>query len=99
MGTILLFLAGALLCNAIPHLTQGLSGRGFPTPFAKPRGIGLSSPVVNVLWGTANLYLGAILVRGHAAMAGTGWGLFVLMLGFLALGCFCARHFGRVFDN
>ena len=45
------FFAGAFLCNCIPHLDCGLRGAPFPTPFAKPRGIGDSSPLINVLWG------------------------------------------------
>jgi hypothetical protein len=37
-----LFFAGAFLCNAIPHLAAGTMGMPFPTPFARPRGIGNS---------------------------------------------------------
>ncbi len=58
MTYLLLFLAGALLCNAIPHLAAGLRGEPFPTPFAKPRGVGLSPPLVNFLWGLLNLVVG-----------------------------------------
>ena len=29
------FAAGALLCNCIPHLTAGLRGERFPSPFGK----------------------------------------------------------------
>lgn len=57
------FLAGAFLVNAIPHFVNGVSGRPFPTPFASPPGRGLSSPVVNVLWGTLNAVAGYLLVR------------------------------------
>jgi hypothetical protein len=56
------FLAGAFLVNAIPHFVNGVSGRPFPTPFASPPGRGLSSPVVNVLWGTLNFAVGYVLV-------------------------------------
>jgi hypothetical protein len=55
MDHLKIFLAGALLCNRIPHLAAGLQGRPFPALFAKPRGVGRSSAPVNVLWGTANL--------------------------------------------
>jgi hypothetical protein len=48
------FFGGAFLVNEVPHFVQGVSGRSFPTPFASPTGKGLSSPTVNVLWGTAN---------------------------------------------
>lgn len=43
------FFAGLFLCNGVPHTVAGLSGRSFPTPFAKPPGKGLSSPLVNFL--------------------------------------------------
>jgi hypothetical protein len=34
--------------NAVPHFTNGVSGRRFPTPFAIPLGKGQSPPTVNV---------------------------------------------------
>jgi len=42
MSYAVIFFAGAFLCNCIPHLCAGLQGMPFPTPFAKPRGIGKS---------------------------------------------------------
>jgi hypothetical protein len=56
------FFAGVFLVNSVPHLTNGVSGRRLPTPFASPLGKGQSSPTVNVLWGTFNLALGYLLV-------------------------------------
>ena len=56
------FFGGAFLVNAIPHLTNGLSGRPFPSPFASPPGKGNSSPTVNVLWAAFNLIVGYLLV-------------------------------------
>ena len=56
------FFAGAFLANAIPHFVSGVCGRPFPTPFASPPGRGLSSPVVNVLWGTFNFAAAYFLV-------------------------------------
>ena len=55
--------AGMFLANAVPHLVQGICGNRFPTPFAKPPGRGLSSPVVNAVWGLVNLVAGTILFR------------------------------------
>lgn len=56
------FFSGAFATNAIPHLMNGLSGNRFPTPFAKPHGKGLSSPLLNVLWAFFNIaILGTIL--------------------------------------
>src|SRR3546814_20798444 len=37
------FFAGAFLVNGVPHFVQGVSGRGFPSPFANPPGRGESS--------------------------------------------------------
>jgi len=56
------FFGGAFLVNAVPHFTNGVSGRSFPTPFASPPGRGLSSAMVNVLWGVLNLAIAYLLV-------------------------------------
>ncbi len=84
------FFAGVFLVNAIPHFTNGVSGRRFPTPFASPPGRGLSSPTVNVLWGSLNLVIGYLLVfrvgmfdfRGtqDALVVGVGGLLMAVML-------------------
>ena len=57
------FFAGVFLINTIPHLVQGLSGNYFPTPFAKPPGKGLSSPLINTLWAFVNLIAGFFLFK------------------------------------
>jgi len=56
------FFAGAFLVNAIPHFVSGLTGHPFPSPFAKPPGKGLSSPVINVLWGAFNFAIAYLLI-------------------------------------
>ena len=56
------FFAGSFLANAVPHFTNGISGRPFPSPFASPPGQGESGAVVNVLWGTFNLAVGYVLL-------------------------------------
>ncbi|HUA97633.1 MAG TPA: hypothetical protein VMA34_04850 [Terracidiphilus sp.] len=56
------FLGGAILSNSLPHLTNGISGRAFQSPFAKPPGRGLSSSTVNVLWGFFNLAIAWLLL-------------------------------------
>ncbi len=86
---ILSFIAGALVCNAIPHLTAGLRGELFPSPFTSPRGVAPSPPEVNVLWGAANLFLGLFLFIRHP-----GWLGFAL--GFTIGGYFLAKNFGKV---
>ena len=56
------FFGGAFLVNSVPHFTNGVSGRPFPTPFASPPGRGLSPSWVNVLWGLFNVSIGYLLV-------------------------------------
>src|SRR3569832_2474031 len=54
-STVACFFGGAFLANFFLHLIAGLSGRPFPTPFAKPPFRGPSPPVVNVLYALFNL--------------------------------------------
>ena len=90
------FFGGAFLANAIPHFVSGTMGRAFQSPFATPRGEGLSSSTVNVLWGFLNLVVGYVLVcrvgdfdlRSSLDVAALG-------LGALLLALLVARHFGR----
>lgn len=49
------FFGGVFLANFVPHFVAGISGRPFPSPFARPPFKGLSSPIANVLWGLGNL--------------------------------------------
>lgn len=79
------FFGGAFLANFFLHFIAGLSGRRFPTPFAKPPFRGLSSPVVNVLYALFNLtvaygllvFVGGLELRhtAHAAISAAGFGL------------------------
>ncbi len=87
-------LAGMLLTNAVPHLVQGLSGSPFQSPFAKPPGVGESSPLINFYWGFANLAGGIALLRAFAPADNLGWGLFAA--GVLLIGTQLAWHFGKV---
>ncbi len=96
MSLLALFFAGAFLLNAIPHLAAGLMGQGFPTPFAKPSGIGFSSPPVNFLWGTANLVVGVTLVARHPVPDVFSPEAGAMLGGFMLLGLYCSRHFGKV---
>jgi hypothetical protein len=63
---LLQFVAGLFLANGVPHFVQGMSGQWFQTPFASPRGVGESSPVINVLWGFFNLAVGFALLFAFA---------------------------------
>ena len=59
---VLEFISGLLLANGVPHFVQGVSGHRFQSPFATPRGVGESSPLINALWGFANLAAGFALL-------------------------------------
>lgn len=96
MNYVLLFLAGALMCNCIPHLAAGTRGEPFPTPFAKPPGRGLSPPLVNFLWGSANLFGGFALMVWRLATVHSVIGLGLVALGWLAIGVHLSLHFGAV---
>jgi len=90
------FFGGAFLANAVPHFVNGVSGSPFQSPFASPPGEGLSSSMVNVLWGSVNLAIAYALLgkvgsfdlrnTKHAIAAGLGAVLMSMML---------ARAFGR----
>jgi hypothetical protein len=89
------FFAGMFLCNAIPHLTAGVQGDPFPTPFAKPPGIGNSSPLVNFLWSVLNLLVGVFLIW----LVPISWGLHISFglcsLGFIVMGMNLSHYFGK----
>ena len=75
------FLAGFFLTNTVPHFVHGVSGDSFPTPFAHPPGKGLSSPMVNVLWALANLFVGYILLRAGKVSQTNKWSLLAFFAG------------------
>ena len=90
------FFSGAFLTNAIPHFVSGMLGRSFQSPFAKPRGEGLSSSTVNVLWGFLNLVAGYLLLCrvGDFDLHSTGQ-VATMGAGALLMSVMMARHFGR----
>ena len=83
------FFGGAFLANAVPHFVFGIAGRPFQSPFATPRGEGLSSSTVNVLWSLFNLVVGYVLVlrvgdfnlRDTADAAALGLGILAVIAG------------------
>jgi hypothetical protein len=99
MHYIALFFAGAFLCNCVPHLVAGLQGVPFPSPFAKPHGVGDSSALVNVLWGFFNLVVGLYLLSRHPFAIEFGSDLVALLAGALALGIPTSVHFGKVWQS
>jgi len=90
---LLLFIAGGLACNAIPHLVAGLQGESFYTPWAVPRG-SKSSAIENFLWGCFNLFLGLFLAR-HARPLFLQGGPLALLSGFLVAGCAISLIFAK----
>lgn len=91
------FFAGVFLANSLPHLVHGISGWPFQSPFASPPAVGLSTPVVNVLWGFANLVIGYVLLaRFGPFVFAFSFDALVLGLGALSISLSLAWHFGRV---
>ena len=87
---------GLFVTNAAPHLTSGLTGRPFPTPFAKPPGRGLSPPTVNVLWGVINLAIGwGLLCRVGTFDIRSGPDAAALGIGLLVAAVLLAHTFGK----
>jgi hypothetical protein len=90
------FFGGVFLTNAIPHFVSGVMGQPFQSPFAKPRGQGLSSSTINVLWGFFNLAVGYVLAYrvGEFDLRSTE-DVIALGLGILLMALLMARMFGR----
>jgi hypothetical protein len=94
---VLEFVSGLPLANGVPHFVQDVSGHRFQSPFASPHGVGESSPLVNALWGFANLALRFILLwlfRPQAPEAAVGW--ILIGSGVMLAAVLPSIHFGRV---
>ena len=90
------FFAGLFVCNSIPHLTSGLRGEPFPSPFSKPPGVGHSSALVNFLWGTSNLIAGIVLLSLGSLVLGLNSESAVFAAAFVIIGAPMSRHFEKV---
>src|SRR5882762_9770373 len=89
------FFAGVFLANVVPHFVHGISRDRFPTPFAHPRGKGLSSPTVNVVWALLNLVAGYILFRvGRVSSRGVS-GLVIFFVGIAAISTTLSVRFAK----
>jgi hypothetical protein len=90
------FFGGAFVANSIPHIGNGISGRPFQSPFAKPPGQGLSSSTVNVLWGFLNLVAAYLLILrvGSFSLLDIPQ-VATLGAGALLMAAMLARSFGR----
>jgi uncharacterized membrane protein len=87
------FFAGAVLANAIPHFVHGISGDPCPTPFAKPPGKGLSSPIVNTAWALFNLVIGYILFQVGQVSTQDHVSLLIFFAGIVAISVQLSLHF------
>jgi hypothetical protein len=87
--------AGMFLANVVPHFVHGISGDRFPTPFAHPRGKGLSSPTVNVVWALFNLVVGYILFRVGKVSSGDYAALIVLFAGIAVISTTLSVRFAK----
>jgi len=89
------FFAGMFLANVVPHFVHGISGDRFPTPFARPRGKGLSSPTVNVVWALFNLVVGYILFRVGRVASGGDSALVIFFAGIVVMSTVLSVRFAR----
>jgi small-conductance mechanosensitive channel len=89
------FFAGVFLANAVPHLVQGVSGNKFPSPFSKPPGKGLSSPVVNVIWALFNILIGYVLFQTGQVSSGNMPSLTVFFIGIAAISIMSSINFQK----
>ena len=87
------FWAGMFLANFVPHFIKGIAGDAFPTPFAKPSGKGLSSPMVNVLWALFNLVVGYLLFRVGKVNADDNLSMLIFFAGIAAISIMGANNF------
>ncbi|PYR68451.1 MAG: hypothetical protein DMF87_02985 [Acidobacteria bacterium] len=92
-----LFFAGVFLVNSVPHFTNGISGRPFPSPFASPPGQGMSSPIINVLWGSFNFIVGITLLRAGRFDAKRLVAMVTIGVGGILMAVTLANAFGQVF--
>ena len=89
------FFAGMFLANVVPHFVAGISGDRFPTPFARPPGKGLSSPIVNVVWALFNLVVGYVLFRVGKVSSGDNSALAVFFAGIVAISTMSSVRFAK----
>ncbi len=90
------FFGGVFLANSVPHIGNGVSGRPFQSPFANPPGKGLSSSLVNVLWGFFNLAVAYVLLVWLGPLnLHYWWQVVTAFAGALAISVMHARHFGH----
>lgn len=94
------FFGGAFLANAVPHFVNGISGHPFQSPFAHPPGEGLSSALVNVLWGFGNAAVAYLLLCKVGTFELRRWQHIIhAAAGALLMSVMLARAFGRFYGG
>lgn len=89
------FWAGAFIANFVPHYVKGACGDKFPTPFSKPPGRGLSSPMVNMLWSLLNLIIGYILYVAGKVSFQDNLSLIIFFAGVALMSIMHANNFAK----
>lgn len=83
-----------LLVNGVPHFTNGVSGRKFPTAFSGGPGTE-DSALTNVIWGGSNLIVGGVLLW----LIRDGLSELVLVIEMVVVGFAVACGLGYAFGN
>lgn len=89
------FASGFFMANTLPHLVNGVTGNSFPTPFSDPPGVGLSSPIVNVLWASLNLLISYLLLRFSKLEARNKLGMTLLFAGIVVASIMLSFSFSK----
>jgi hypothetical protein len=87
------FGAGLFIANFVPHFVKGICGDKFPTPFSKPPGKGLSSPVTNVWWSLLNLIIGFVLIKVGKVSLQCNLSLLIFFAGFALFSLVLGKNF------
>jgi hypothetical protein len=89
MAYVLYFLAGLIFANGLPHFIKGIIGERHHTPLKGPSGA-----MLNVVWGTANLFVaGWLWLYASLMPQALGFALVALFLGILVGGITLAKRF------
>ncbi len=89
------FLAGMFFANVIPHYVKGVTGESFPTPFAKPPGKGLSSPMSNIIWALVNLVIGFLFFKFSRISSDNELAVILFFIGIGMISIHSAKNFSK----
>ena len=91
------FVAGAFWPMAFRILCREFAATNFKPRFARPRGVGESSALVNVIWGWFNFIIGGVLLRlSFPPLPPPPTITLATLLGVLVMAILLSLHFGRV---